>query len=160
VNEPSSIEPIAGAADLEAIMEVDRLSFPSPWTRAMYEAELAQPESAFIIVIRTARTPVAGYCAYRLVADELQINNVAVRPEHRARGYGRALVVAALDHGRAAGARTALLEVRRSNATARRLYGSLGFTQVGERPRYYCHPEEDALVLARDVRDLGGDPAA
>jgi ribosomal-protein-alanine N-acetyltransferase len=69
-------------------------------------------------------------------------------------------VESALDHGLAAGALTALLDVRRSNLAAQRLYLSLGFVQVGERLRYYSHPEEDALVLARDVRNLGRDPAA
>jgi len=69
-------------------------------------------------------------------------------------------VQSALDHGRAAGALTALLEVRRSNLAARCLYLSLGFVPVGERPRYYRHPEEDALVLARAVRILGRDPMA
>jgi ribosomal-protein-alanine N-acetyltransferase len=151
---------VAGPADLDGIQEVDRLSFPSPWTRAMYEEELRHTETAFIIVLRTDATPVAGYCSYRLVVDELQINNVAVRPDHRGRGYGRALVASALEHGRAAGARTALLEVRRSNRVARRLYLSLGFIQVAERPRYYSHPEEDALVLARNVRILEEDPVA
>ena len=100
----------------------------------MYEEELRQPATSFIIVVRTAAAPVAGYCSYRIVSDELQINNVAVRPDHRGKGIGRALVESALDHGRASGARTALLEVRRSNASAQRLYVSLGFAEVGERP--------------------------
>ncbi|MCU0249492.1 MAG: ribosomal protein S18-alanine N-acetyltransferase [Vicinamibacterales bacterium] len=158
--EPYRIDVAGGPADLDAIQEVDRLSFPSPWTRAMYEEEFRHAGTAFIIVLRTGATPLAGYCAYRLVAGEVQINNVAVRPEHRRSGFGRALVEHALEHGRAAGALTALLEVRRSNLAAQRLYLSLGFVQVGERRRYYSHPEEDALVLARDVRNLGEDPAA
>jgi ribosomal-protein-alanine N-acetyltransferase len=160
VSEPYRIERLSGPSDLDGVQDVDRLSFPSPWTRAMYEEELLQPGVAFIIVLRTDSTPVAGYCAYRLVSDELQINNVAVRPEDRGRGFGRALVESALDHGRAAGALTALLEVRRLNLAAQRLYLSLGFVQVGERPRYYSHPEEDALVLTRDVRILERDPTA
>ena len=154
------VDLLDGPSDLDGIQEVDRLSFASPWTRAMYEEELRHAGTAFILVLRTPTTPVAGYCSYRLVVDELQINNVAVRPEARGRGYGRALVESALDHGRAAGALTALLEVRRSNLAAQRLYLSLGFVQVGERPRYYSHPEEDALVLARDVRILERDPTA
>jgi ribosomal-protein-alanine N-acetyltransferase len=154
------IEGLAGPADLDAIQDVDRLSFPSPWTRAMYEEELGQPGLAFIIVLRTHSARVAGYCSYRLVADELQVNNVAVRPEHRGQGFGRALIVSALNHGRAAGARTALLEVRRSNLAAQALYRGLGFVQIGERPRYYSHPAEDALVLARAVRILEDDPTA
>jgi [ribosomal protein S18]-alanine N-acetyltransferase len=154
------IEPLSRLSDLDGIQEVDRLSFSSPWTRAMYEEELRQAGMAFIIVLRTDSAPVVGYCSYRLVADELQVNNVAVMPDCRGRGYGRALVSAALEHGRAAGARTALLEVRRSNLPAQSLYLSLGFAQVGERSRYYTHPDEDALVLAGDLRILGQDPAA
>ena len=157
---PFQVERLAGPADLDGVLEVDRLSFPSPWTRAMYEDELRQPGTSFILVARTASAPVAGYCSYRLVADELQINNVAVRPDHRGQGLGRSLVESALDHGRAAGARIAFLEVRRSNTAAQRLYFGLGFTEVGERARYYAHPEEDALVLARDVRNLEADPVA
>jgi tRNA threonylcarbamoyl adenosine modification protein YeaZ/ribosomal-protein-alanine acetyltransferase len=160
VNQPFRVEPLSRPSDLDGVLEVDRLSFPSPWTRAMYEEELRQPETAFIIVLRTGNAPVAGYCSYRLVADELQINNVAVRPEHRGRGFGKALVEAALSHGLSAGVRTALLDVRRSNGPAQQLYLSLGFVQVGERPRYYSHPDEDALVLAKDVQNLEGDPAA
>ena len=157
---PFLVERLDGPSDLDGILEVDRLSFPSPWTRAMYEEELRQPATSFIIVVRTAAAPVAGYCSYRVVSDELQINNVAVRPDHRGKGIGRALVEAALDHGRATGVRTALLEVRRSNASAQRLYLSLGFTEVGERPRYYTHPQEDALVLSRNVQNLEADPVA
>jgi ribosomal-protein-alanine N-acetyltransferase len=160
VSPPFRVEWLAGPSDLDGVLEVDRLSFPSPWTREMYEEELRQPGTSFILVVRTAAVPVAGYCSYRLVADELQINNVAVRPDHRGRGFGRALVESVLEHGRTAGARTALLEVRRSNAAAQRLYFGLGFTEVGERPRYYAHPEEDALVLARRIRNLGADPLA
>lgn len=157
---PVQIEWLASPSDLDGVLEVDRLSFPSPWTREMYEEELQQPATSFIIVARAGTTPVAGYCSYRVVADEVQINNVAVRPDHRGQGIGRALVEAVLDHGRASGARTALLEVRRSNESAKRLYLSLGFAEVGERPRYYTHPEEDALVLARNVRNLEADPEA
>lgn len=157
---PFRIERLSAPSDLDGILEVDRLSFPSPWTRAMYEEELLQPETAFLIVLRVEGASVAGYCSYRVVADELQIANVAVRPEHRGKGYGRALVAAAVAHGREAGASTAILEVRRSNQPAQRLYLSLGFAQVAERPRYYSHPEEDALILARNVRIGEGDPAA
>ena len=83
VSPPFRVEPLSMPSDLDGVLEVDRLSFPSPWTRAMYEEELRQPETSFIIVLRTGTTPVAGYCTYRLVVDELQISNVAVRPEYR-----------------------------------------------------------------------------
>ena len=156
----AQIDWLSGPADLDGVQDVDRASFGTPWTRAMYEQELMHPGLAFIAVLRLPGTPVAGYCAYRIVADELQINNVAVRPEFRRRGHGRALVEFALRHARDAGAATAFLEVRRSNQGARRLYHDLGFTLAARRPRYYSKPEEDGLVMTREVRILEQDPEA
>ncbi len=154
------IEWLSGPADLDGVQEVDRASFSSPWTRDMYEQELQTSGVAFIAVVRAGATPVAGYCSYRLVAGEVQINNVAVRPEFRRQGFGRALVAFVLGHATGAGARTAILEVRRSNMAARRLYAETGFVQVGERRHYYTAPEEDALVLVRDLRNLEDDTVA
>jgi [ribosomal protein S18]-alanine N-acetyltransferase len=154
------IEWVSGPGDLDGVQDVDRSSFASPWTRAMYEQELAHRGQAFIAVLRTDGTPVAAYCSYRIVLDELQVNNVAVRPEHRRKGYATALVEFVLGHGHAAGATTAILEVRRSNDGARRLYEGLGFAPAGERRRYYTNPEEDALILTRSLRDLEVDPVA
>ena len=144
------IEWLDGPADLDSVQEIDRASFGSPWTRAMYEQELQHAGQAFIAVLRAGSTRVAAYCSYRLVVDEIQINNVAVRPESRRRGYGRALI----------GGNTAILEVRRSNDAARRLYAQAGFVQAAERPRYYANPEEDAVVMVKDVRNLEEDPVA
>jgi ribosomal-protein-alanine N-acetyltransferase len=154
------IEWLDGEADLDGVMEVDRVSFSAPWTRAMYEQEVRNTGQSFIAVLRTSVHAVAGYCAYRLVLDEAQILNVAVRADVRGRGYGRALVEFALEHGRTKGSPVAILEVRRSNEAARRLYGRLGFLQVAVRSRYYTTPEEDALVLVRNVRFLESNPTA
>ena len=73
---------------------------------------------------------------------------LAVRPERRRRGLGQALVEAALADPASAGARRVYLEVRPSNLAARALYGSLGFTETGVRPRYYG--DEDALLMTLD----------
>ena len=154
------IEWLDGEADLDGVMEVDRVSFTVPWTRAMYEQELRNTGQSFIAVLRTPAHAVAGYCAYRLVLDETQINNVAVRAELRGRGYGRALVEFALERGRAKGSHVAILEVRRSNEVARRLYEHIGFLQVAVRSRYYANPEEDALVLVRNVPFPESNPTA
>ena len=154
------IEALCRTSDVDGVLEVDRLSFPSPWTRAMYEEELRQPETSFVLVLRTADAPVAGYCSYRLVADELQINNVAVRPECRRLGAGRALVEAVLEHGRVAGARTALLEVRASNVAAQQLYASLDFVQVGVAAPLLRPSRRGRPGSGRDVRNLEADPVA
>jgi ribosomal-protein-alanine N-acetyltransferase len=94
--------------------------------------------------------PVAGFCAFWLVFDEIHINNVAVRPQFRGRGIGTTLMHHVLAEGRELGARRATLEVRASNEAARRLYERLGFYVAATRRNYYTNPVEDALILWRD----------
>jgi ribosomal-protein-alanine N-acetyltransferase len=144
------IEPLAGERDLAGVLEVDEASFTRPWTRAMYTAEFLNRETSRLYVLRTPDFDVAGYCAAWLVADEVHINNLAVRPQCRNRGYGSALLRHVLLEAARAGARRATLEVRRSNESARRLYERFGFRIAGVRRDYYSHPTEDALILWRD----------
>jgi ribosomal-protein-alanine N-acetyltransferase len=94
---------------------------------------------------------VVGYVVAWVVADEAEIANLAVTQERRRSGIGRRLLEAAASEAEVAGARMVYLEVRESNAAARALYGSGGFTLVGRRSRYYRNPSEDALVLRLDL---------
>lgn len=148
------VEALSGEEDLAGVMEVDRSSFATPWSREMYDAELRNTGVSSIIVLRIPDCPVAGYCSYWRVVDEVHINNVAVRAEYRGRGFGRLLVEYALRAGRSLGAARVLLEVRKGNTAARQLYESLGFTAIGVRQAYYSEPVDDALVLARDLQNL------
>lgn len=100
---------------------------------------------------------VAGYVIARHAADEGEILNLAVAPAHRGGGIGRALVERALAALADCGAATVFLEVRESNAVARRLYARLGFQEVGRRVRYYRRPAEDAVVLRTAIVTVGGD---
>ena len=141
---------LSDAADLDAVVEVERASFTNPWTRDMFTWELENWAVSYLYVARTEQFPVAGYCCFWLVFDELHVNNLAVRPECRSLGIGTQLLVAIMNDGRQLGARRATLEVRRSNEGARRLYERLGFRIAGTRPKYYSAPVEDALILWRD----------
>ena len=144
------IEPLAADADLEGVLEVEAESFTNPWTRDMYSWELQNPSVCHILIVRTDDCPVAGFCAFWLVFDEIHINNLALRPQFRAQGIGTALLHHVLAEARKLGARRATLEVRASNDPARRLYERLGFYVAGTRQNYYTHPLEDALILWRD----------
>jgi len=77
------------------------------------------------------------------VPDEAEILNLSVAPEHRRRGIGSALLQAFLRGRRG----RVFLEVRPSNAAARRLYQRFGFTASGRRSSYYQSPTEDAIIL-------------
>ncbi|MGE0042151.1 MAG: ribosomal protein S18-alanine N-acetyltransferase [Vicinamibacterales bacterium] len=144
------VEPLRGPADLDAVIEIEDQSFHNPTTRAWYEAELARPDVCFVYVIRTAAQPVAGFCAFWRVVDQIHINNLAVRPELRGQGLGGRLLAGVLAAADAMGAPRATLEVRRSNTAAQRLYTAAGFRLSGVRPAYYSEPIEDALILWRD----------
>jgi ribosomal-protein-alanine N-acetyltransferase len=90
---------------------------------------------------------VVGYVIARHVLDEAEILNLGVASARQRAGVGRALVEAMLVRLRQEGVATVFLEVRESNAVARRLYAGLGFAEVGRRPDYYRLPSEDAVVL-------------
>ena len=62
-------------------------------------------------------------------------------------GVGSALVRELVREAGRSGAAAVLLEVRESNAGARRLYEKIGFSEIGRRPDYYRNPPEDALLL-------------
>jgi [ribosomal protein S18]-alanine N-acetyltransferase len=134
----------ATANDLDAIVELERHSFPRPWPRASFEAELARPHARLVVI----RAPtVVAFCNYWVVAGELHIHSIAVHPDRRRAGLAAALVAHALAEGRAAGCTIATLEVRRSNRPAIALYERAGFRTVSVRAAYYQDNAEDALVM-------------
>ena len=90
---------------------------------------------------------VAGYAIAHHAADEGEILNLGVAPAHQRRGVGRVLVEHLLTLLAERGVDAVFLEVRESNAAARRLYQRLGFREVGRRPGYYRRPVEDAVIL-------------
>lgn len=141
------VERLASPADLDAVLAIEAASFNNPTTREWYERELKRPEVCFIYVLRTTDQPVAGFCAFWRVAEQIHINNLAIRPELRGQGLGSRLLQAVIAEATRLGASRATLEVRRSNLPAIRLYERAGFSEAGVRPNYYSKPIEDALVL-------------
>lgn len=140
----------ASLADLKTIWIIEKLSFPTPWSRWNFLTELGNPVSHALLAGPGPPHPWKpwGYVIFWVVAQEMHILNLAVHPQHRRQGIGRRLLQEALAYARALGAVTAWLEVRPSNTPARTLYESLGFEEVGTRPQYYTDTQEDAILLA------------
>jgi [ribosomal protein S18]-alanine N-acetyltransferase len=135
----------AQPADVERLAELERTCFPDPWTRDGL-LELVQASQAIARVVE-ADGPVVGYVLARWVADSAEILNLAVAPEARRLGLARQMLDDVLAALASRGVREVYLEVRQSNAPARRLYETRGFRVAGMRRAYYRHPIEDALVL-------------
>lgn len=150
------IEPVQ-ASDLSEVLAIERVTFVTPWSRAAFEAELEKPHARFCLARSlSGEKPgsVVGYICFWLVADEIQIVNVAVHPAWRRRGIGTRLMRHALERGCEASANVAVLEVRRSNQAALSLYEGLGFKAVRERPGYYPEHREPALILEMNLDAL------
>jgi ribosomal-protein-alanine N-acetyltransferase len=142
------IDRLSSKEDLDGVLALEEASFNNPTTREWYEGELKRPDVCFIYVLRTPEHPVAGFCAFWLVADQAHINNLAVLPELRSRGLGTQLLEAVIAEAAHLGAGVLTLEVRESNTPALRLYQRAGFQTAGVRKNYYTKPVEDALILS------------
>lgn len=135
----------AASADLPALAALERTCFSDPWSAQGFGELLAMPEVVSLVAGRDGE--VAGYAMARAVLAEGELLNLAVAPAARRQGIGERLLAAALEALRLRGVGQVFLEVRESNAAARRLYERHGFRTVGCRPRYYQRPAEDALVM-------------
>ena len=140
----------AGLTDVRSLWEIEKVSFPSPWSLWCFLAEYANSKSTILLAgpppPETWET--WGYIIYWILADEMHLLNLAVHPDQRRRGIARSLLTAALDKARAQGTAVVWLEVRPSNAAALALYHSFGFKEIGIRPGYYTDNGEDALIYA------------
>jgi len=143
----------ATPAELDAIDEIERHSFPVPWPRSVFETELTRELARVDVARQSPAASVIGFCNYWIVADpearggEVHILAIATHPDHRRAGVGAALLVHALARGRGAHCTVATLEVRRGNVPAIRMYERAGFRTVHVRRQYYQDNAEDALVM-------------
>lgn len=135
--------------DLDRIMEIERVSFSSPWPRRNMELELKNTTLAHYQVL-TLMGLIIGYAGGYVLADQVHITNVAIDMDYRSSGYGRALMEAFLEACHKRGARTATLEVREDNTPALALYESLGFEKRGVRKDYYQDLKKDAFILWKE----------
>lgn len=130
------------------IAQLERECFSDPWSQNSIASELENPLSYWLVAM--AGNVVAGYVGSQTVLGESDMMNLAVHPEFRRQGVARDLVLALIDGLNQRGSHCLTLEVRESNAPARKLYEKLGFVQVGIRLNYYQHPREDGLILRKE----------
>ncbi len=138
------------SADLDEIMVIEASCFPTPWPRQVFDMELISPRS-FSRVTRLDGM-VVGYIVAWMIYDEVHILNIAVHPDFRRMGAGESMIRYCLDHFLTKGAKHAILEVRRGNLGAKRLYEKLGFKSIGIRRGYYVDTGEDAIVMMLSIK--------
>jgi ribosomal-protein-alanine N-acetyltransferase len=136
--------------DLNAIEEIERRSYPTPWSRSMFAGELAKPSSICLGAIDADEERLVGYLIISRYVDAWHVMNIAVAESHRRRGIATRLMERLFELTAGDGRRGYTLEVRVSNQAAIKLYESLGFKARGVRRGYYTDNREDALIMWKD----------
>jgi [ribosomal protein S18]-alanine N-acetyltransferase len=136
--------------DLNAIEQIERTSYPTPWSRSMFAGELAKPSSICLGAVDVEQEELVGYLIISRYVDAWHVMNIAVAPEYRRRGIARSLMERLFDVTARDARRGYTLEVRVSNEAAIRLYEELGFKTRGIRRGYYTDNREDALIMWTD----------
>ena len=129
------------------MVRLEEMCFSIPWSNTAIEEAFANELYRFVAV--EEKGVIVGYANFRIVADEGEIERVAVHPDSRRRGYGRKLMEAMVEYSRKKGVRDMTLDVRVNNEKAINLYESCGFVEEGRRKDYYREPTEDAIIMWR-----------
>jgi ribosomal-protein-alanine N-acetyltransferase len=132
--------------DIDQIVNIEKLSFATPWSKESFYNELNKNQFATYVVIEDSEK-VIGYCGVWLIIDEAHITNIAILPEYRGRKLGDALLAKVITTVKEMGAKSVTLEVRVTNTVAQNLYRKFGFENGGIRKNYYSDNQEDALVM-------------
>ena len=136
--------------DLNAIEQIEKRAYPTPWSRSMFASELAKPTS--ICLGAFEGDELIGYVINSRYVDAWHVMNVAVDPDRQRRGAATALLERLFELTTDDERRGYTLEVRMSNVGAIKLYEQLGFEPRGIRRGYYTDNREDALIMWRDAR--------
>ena len=141
--------------DLDALDEIEQASYPTPWSRSMFAAELQKPGSLSLGAYGESGELV-GYLIVSRYVDAWHVMNVAVAPDFRRRGIASELLERLFEVTDGDRRRGYTLEVRVSNTEAIRLYERLGFEARGIRRGYYTDNREDALIMWREPSPSDG----
>jgi [ribosomal protein S18]-alanine N-acetyltransferase len=141
----------ATVADLPAMIGLEkRAATAAHWSAAQYEGLFHASDPGRLALIMREDSELQGFVIARVLAEEWEIENIAIAGSARRRGLGTRLLGELLDLARGKGAAAVFLEVRESNLAARALYEKWAFLESGRRRRYYKDPEEDAILYRID----------
>lgn len=148
--------------DLEDMWAIEKSVFGTDaWSRELLRDELTAEHRTYLVAVGASIDgraqpedwTIVGYGGLLAVGTEGDIQTIALTPEARGVGLGRRLMQALLAEAVTRGVRTVFLEVRGDNRSARSLYDSLGFVEIGVRPKYYQPDGVDAVVMRQEMED-------
>jgi ribosomal-protein-alanine N-acetyltransferase len=140
---------VMDSKDLDEILSIENDSFVEPWSRNMFlqELDLAISMNVVASTIKDNQPEIVGYMIYWIVFDEVHLQKIATKKSFRRRGISSNLLNNMFENAMKRDCKRSLLEVRRSNEQAIKLYEKFGFKVLGIRPSYYTNTLEDAVVM-------------
>ena len=135
---------ITDTADLDRMLQIERLSFPTPLDESDVRESVTQSRLRCMGIYE--EKTLAGWGCVHTGIYEAHLMTIAVHPDYRHRGYGKALLMALIRASADAGCTYMELECRRGNTAARSLYEAAGFIRTLTKPGYYGDTGEDALI--------------
>jgi len=160
---PSVRVRLALPTDIPAIMALDQeVPTAGHWSQAQYESALATSDSlservGWVAEIQEQATipgeapALLGFLIANRIADEWELENIAVSAHAQRHGVATQLLGALVEYVHAGNGSAIFLEVRESNQPARSLYSKFGFEETGVRKSYYSAPREDAVLYRRRI---------
>lgn len=136
--------------DLDGVLNIEHAVYDFPWSYGTFRDCLRVGYACWVVEIDAE---IAGYGILSAAGGEAHVLNLCVHPHHQSQGVGRGMLQRLIDLARWHRADRIFLEVRPSNAPAKRLYRGMGFQEVGRRRNYYPARDgrEDALVMAHEL---------
>lgn len=158
--------------DLDAVHALEMSAYAHPWSRKHFRDSLQAGYPAVMLLgeslpgentasERADGRRLLGYLVAMSGVDEVHLLNITVAPAHQRQGWARFMLDALALWSRGQQAHWLWLEVRESNAPARRLYEGYGFKQVGVRKGYYPTghiQREDAVVMSLQLEEPTASP--
>lgn len=139
-------------AQLDELYAIEIACFQHPYTREQLRYEIEENEFSSVLGVYEEDTLI-GFIDYWITFETCQLNQIAILPEYRRKGYGNQLMKEMIQHAEEAMCENIMLEVRVSNQTAQAMYEAFGFLPLQVRKGYYDNGE-DAIVM---VKPLGGN---
>ena len=134
------------SSDIDAVLDIDKLSFPTPTKREIFEYELHENKLAEYHCLLEGEQ-IVGYDGFWIIGDEMHISTIAVHPNWLGKGLGSLLLINMLSIAQQCPITMVTLEVRQTNHRAQSLYAKYQFEKVGVRRKYYRDTNEDAVLM-------------
>ena len=136
--------------DAAAIAEMEHQIFSDAWSEKSVLDTMNQKNAVCLTAEKAGR--IIGYVLSYTAADEAEIARIAVAEEFRRQGTARAILRELENVCSSKGVKKLLLDVRDSNREARAFYTDMGFQEDGIRRRFYENPQEDGILMSRELR--------